>query len=100
MAKYKEVYFCISATTSEHDVLQGLLTTYCNMHELDLMYYRKFKDGHRPMYREVKVQGKISRLIPWLKENGVTPLKRSTRNLTIEPMYHDMEFPVQESNKL
>jgi hypothetical protein len=34
-----------------------MIQGFCEQNGLKLVYYRKFKQGHIPMYREVKVRG-------------------------------------------
>lgn len=72
--KGNEVYFCLTATESEHSWLHYELDWFCTEHGLDLKYYRKLKDGHVPMYREIKVTGPIYKLKEWAKENKLTPV--------------------------
>lgn len=52
----KEFYFCLYLTENEHDAVHGYIQEFCDSNKKSrLMYYRKLKDGHVPMYREVKV---------------------------------------------
>ncbi len=46
---------------------------YCQNNNLTLVYYRQLKDGHVPMYREVKVYGfipDIMRFKTWMDTKG------------------------------
>ena len=53
-----EYYFCLYLTENEHFIVNDLIQDFCDKNDLELKYYRKFKLGHIPMYREAKVIGK------------------------------------------
>ena len=67
--KANDFYFCLYLTESEHSFVQQEISEYCTENNLNLMYYRKLKDGHIPMYREVKVTSNdpmgLGKGIPW-----------------------------------
>lgn len=54
-----EIYFCLHLTENEHGVIWGELEQLCKDKNLELLYYRELKEGHIPMYREVKLKGDI-----------------------------------------
>lgn len=58
----KNIFFTISLTESEHGFVKNMFEEFCLTHELKLVYYRKFKTGHVPMYREVKIEGSVENL--------------------------------------
>ena len=64
-----ELYFCLYFTESEHDFIMEELEDLCKNHNLELLYYRKLKDGHLPMYREVKIKGDIGYVKGYISEN-------------------------------
>jgi acylphosphatase len=54
-------YFCLKLTENEHDVVEGDIIKFAQTcDDLKLVYYRKLKDGHVAMIREVKLQGSKS----------------------------------------
>jgi hypothetical protein len=53
----KELYFCLHLTESEHGVIEDRFEKFCVDNKLNLIYYRKLKEGHIPMYREIKIAG-------------------------------------------
>ncbi len=80
----EEYYFCLHLTESEHNFVKYDIEEYCKNNKLQLKYYRKFKNGHIPMYREVKVIGKtINRFKQFLKinmiENYIVKIPNSAR---------------------
>lgn len=50
-------YFCMNLTENEHYVVESDFDKKCKELGMALVYYRVLKDGHVPMFREVKVQG-------------------------------------------
>ena len=64
-----ELYFCLQLTENEHGVVMGELEDLCKDHDLELLYYRELKDGHVPMYREIKLKGDIGYVKGYLKKN-------------------------------
>jgi hypothetical protein len=77
MSVKNEMYFCLHLTENEHHVVEDMVRRYCVENNLDLLYYRKLKDGHKPMYREVKVLSRdpmglgrgLGYFSGWLAEN-------------------------------
>ena len=61
--KMSEFYFTTSATECEHTFIESLLEEFCRVNDFELVYYRKFKNGHVPMQREIKIKGKSRNLI-------------------------------------
>ena len=59
----KEFYFTIFLTENEHAIVKKMMEDYCKdkSNGVELYYYRKFKEGHVPGYREVKVVGNIKK---------------------------------------
>lgn len=55
-----QFYFNLQLTENEHDIAKDMINEYCAAHNLILVYYRKFKNCHIPMYREVKITGRKS----------------------------------------
>ena len=53
----EEFYFTPRLTEAEHEIIEEKVREYCYAKELDMVYYRKFKNGHVPLYRECKVIG-------------------------------------------
>lgn len=64
-----ELYFCLRLTESEHGIVQGELESLCKNHNLELLYYRELKDGHIPMYREIKLKGDIGYVRGYIAKN-------------------------------
>lgn len=62
MSSLKELYFCLMLTENEHYIVCDYIKDYCNENGLELRYYRKYKLGHIPMWREVKIIGTRSKL--------------------------------------
>ena len=42
-----ELYFCLYLTEGEHFFVEGELEELCQNHNLELLYYRQLKDGHK-----------------------------------------------------
>lgn len=63
-----ELYFCLNLTENEHGVIEGMLLDLCS-DKLKMNYYRELKDGHIPMYREVKFVGDIGIVRKFIKNN-------------------------------
>lgn len=66
--KTNEIYFCLKLSENEHRIIEQELKDLCGKNDLSLVYYRKLKDGHIPMYRELKISGKINRIRNYLEE--------------------------------
>ena len=54
-----ELYFCLHLTENEHYIICSELEELCEKHDLELLYYRQLKEGHVPMFREIKLRGEI-----------------------------------------
>jgi len=66
--KKKEFYFTTFLTESEHSFVEGYIQGFCDLAgDVELIYYRKFKNGHEPGYREVKVVGNITKFKKYIK---------------------------------
>ena len=77
-----EYYFNLNLTENEHFIVEGDLLDFCNKNDLTLLYYRKLKTGHVPMWREVKViskeKGGINLVKAWIKKEGLKAEKYIT----------------------
>jgi hypothetical protein len=68
----EELYFCLELTENEHFIIKDELFRWCLKNDLKLVYYRKLKEGHVPMFREVKIRGKnIGQAKKFIKEKGL-----------------------------
>jgi hypothetical protein len=56
--KQEELFFTVRATYNEHSFIHLDLKEECDKRGLELKYYREFKTGHIPLYRECKIIGK------------------------------------------
>jgi hypothetical protein len=79
-----EIYFVLFLTESEHSFVESDIKEYCDKNDLQLKYYREFKYGHIPMYREVKIVGRnINKFKKFLKDKMITdsiiPIPKSAR---------------------
>lgn len=75
-----EIYFCLHLTSTEHNIVQHDLTQECSKLGCKLHYYRQLKDGHIPMYREVKISGEppqVRQVHAYLSKNLRTSLERN-----------------------
>ncbi len=63
MNHYSDLYFTVYLTENEHDIFEKELSERCHKLDLTLNYYRKFKSGHVPCWRECKVSGHVNNLI-------------------------------------
>ena len=50
-----DFFFTLSLTESEHGFFERILREECNKLKIPVVYYRKFKTGHEPMFRECKL---------------------------------------------
>lgn len=66
MVENNEVYLCLHLTENEHYVVEGILRN-----KFNVVYYRKLKDGHIPMYREVKILAKKHEVENFFASNEV-----------------------------
>ena len=64
-----EYYFRLKLTENEHYIIEDSIKDFCNKNDLQLVYYRKMKNGHIPMVRECKITGpNIGRFIQYIKD--------------------------------
>jgi hypothetical protein len=71
----EEFYFTVTATESEHDFVEySYVRKGAVMFDLDVVYYRKFKNGHVPMQRECKLRGTRSNLARFKNWNSGLPI--------------------------
>lgn len=61
--KRDEIYFTPHGTESDHAAIEYILRKNCEALGLSMTYYRQFKNGHVPLWRECKIKGKMSDLI-------------------------------------
>lgn len=66
-----EQYFCLHLTENEHYIVEDMLRAFCNSNGLSVVYYRKLKNGHVPMYRECKITGNIGLLRGFLEKEKI-----------------------------
>lgn len=59
---YETFYFCLKLTENEHYIVEDEIRDFLKKHTDDcrIIYYRKLKDGHVPMIREIKIEGSTS----------------------------------------
>lgn len=69
-----EMYFCLVLTEGEHWFAERDIRNECErLGGLEIKYYRQLKEGHVPLYREVKIVGeKPERLKKYLGDNHFT----------------------------
>lgn len=70
-------YFVIRLTEGEHEIVSEDIKNYCENTEngVEFKYYRKFKTGHEPMFRECKVRGNrkcIAKFKQFLDDNKIS----------------------------
>lgn len=58
----EEFFFTLGLTENEHFIVEDMISEECKRLGMELRYYRKFKQGHVPMQREVKVVGTPSQI--------------------------------------
>lgn len=64
-----ELYFCLRLTENEHFLVKSSILEQCSELKLKLKYYRTLKEGHVPLYREIKVVGdNINEFVLFLKK--------------------------------
>jgi len=69
MSANNQLYFRLSLTENEHYIVNDMLSQKCSELGVDLLYYRKLKNGHIPTIREVKVVGeKLYRVQKYLDD--------------------------------
>lgn len=69
-----ELYFCLRLTENEHHIVSWDIQDKCKELDLEFIYCRELKEGHVPLYREVKVSGtrtQIFKLKNWMRSEGV-----------------------------
>jgi hypothetical protein len=67
-----ELYFTTSATESEHGFIEEMIREFCINNNIEVKYYRKFKNGHVPMERECKVTGNITAFKKFCRDNSIS----------------------------
>lgn len=74
----EEFYFCLYLTSSEHEIIEWELKKKCEEFGCSMLYYRQLKDGHWPMYREVKIVGskpQLGQLNRYMEDQKLPPEK-------------------------
>jgi len=66
-----EFYFTLNLTENEHYIVEDMIRDFCSKNSIKVIYYRKFKNGHIPMYRECKIQGDIPKFIKYLQSERI-----------------------------
>lgn len=68
----REFFFTLGLTESEHSFVEEMIREKCAELGLTLVYYRKFKTGHVPMQREVKITGeRLSEFKQYLSDERI-----------------------------
>lgn len=49
-------FFTTKLTENEHCIVEGMIREECQKQGIKVVYYRKFKHGHIPLYRECKLE--------------------------------------------
>lgn len=84
--RIEELYSCIHLTENEHYIVEDDFQKKCDELGLALVYYRKLKEGHVPMYREFKVKGErlsLNQFKKFLKDGFYTEqMERNPHKLT------------------
>lgn len=60
--KQQEIYFTPYGNESDHSAIESILRKKCAELGCSMSYYRKFKNGHVPLWRECKIKGKLPEL--------------------------------------
>ena len=68
-----EFYFTTCLTEAEHSFVRDDIREFCNNNDMELVYYRSFKNGHVPLHREVKVRGDKGKIAQMLRELYLEP---------------------------
>jgi len=63
-----EMYCRTYLTENEHFIVHDQIAEYAKKNNVVLQYYRKMKNGHRPMWREFKVSGDRGSLLKLAEE--------------------------------
>lgn len=70
--KKDEFYFTPTGSESELWIVHDIIEKFCNENEYELVYFREFKNGHEPMYRECKIIGNKYKIAKFLEENYIS----------------------------
>lgn len=77
MSSNNQLYFRLSLTENEHYIVNDMLAEKCRALGVDLVYYRKLKNGHIAGIREVKVVGeKLYRVEQYLHDEDLMPCSK------------------------
>jgi hypothetical protein len=66
-----ELFFTTRLTENEHFIVEDMIKDGCAKNGFDLIYYRKFKTGHVPTYRECKILGDLGKIRKMLDDLGI-----------------------------
>jgi len=67
----EELFFTTRLTENEHYIVENMIKDRCAKNGLNLVYYRKFKTGHVPTYRECKISGNFGKICKMLNDLGI-----------------------------
>ena len=66
-----DFYFTTYLTENEHYIVEDIIREECKKRNFEVEYYRKFKNGHVPMYRECKINAPKNQVVAMLEELGI-----------------------------
>jgi hypothetical protein len=66
-----EIYFTTNLTENEHYIVEDIIRQFCKAKGWQVLYYRKFKNGHVSGYRECKIVGHIPSILKELELNSI-----------------------------
>jgi len=64
-----DYYFTLELTENEHSIVENMIRQECTKRGYEVLYYRKFKNGHVPCQRECKIN-----TLPWKVEQMLKDL--------------------------
>lgn len=63
--------FITYLTENEHDIVEDMIKSECVKRNFDFQYYRKFQDGHVPLYRECEINNSREDVVKMLDDLGI-----------------------------
>ncbi len=66
-----ELYFTLCLTENEHYIVEDMIRDFALKNNINVIYYRKFKNGHVPTHRECKIKGNIGKFKNFLRKERV-----------------------------
>ncbi len=98
-----ELFFTLYLTENEHYIVEGIISEECQKFGCELVYYRKFKNGHHPGYREVKIQSKeksdLNKLAAYLSEHEGIDTKANRHKELEEYIAKEIEKYTSKANE-